>query len=78
MISVAVLLLILIIALYINQWKIDSTGLYLKNNFVMTILLSIILFVINYFTAKICYDRHFNHSNIKSFKENIKLPEKLK
>ena len=77
-ISVAVLLLILIIALYINQWKIDSTGLYLKNNFVMTILLSIILFVINYFTAKICYDRHFNHSNIKSFKENIKLPEKLK
>lgn len=49
----------------------------LQNRLVAT-LVSFISVIVDGFVVKSLYDKYQNHSNIKSYKENIKIPDELK
>jgi hypothetical protein len=49
----------------------------LLQNKLVAILVSVISVIIESFVVKSLYDKYQNHSNIKSFKENVIIPEDL-
>lgn len=71
--------------LYLNSWSV--TGLILRVTdlnknptlaFILSSVLTLFVFLYNAFVVKIYYDRHFNNSNIKAFKEMQSYPAHLK
>lgn len=67
--------------LYLAEWKIDNC-IYVyenyKNNLLITALITIVGFVFTFFILWDFRGKHYNHSNIKAFKDLIKIPENLK
>ena len=47
-------------------------------NKIVSICISVILAIINYYIVRGLYDKYHNHSNINAFKNNIEIPENLK
>jgi hypothetical protein len=50
----------------------------LKANIVFSGLISLVLFIWNYFTIKTLYAKYRSHSNIQNFKKGLKIPENMK
>ena len=63
--------------LILNEWNIDKAVEYYKNNFIINLIISLILLIINGFFIKSLYDKYRNHSNIENFKKNIKIPKDI-
>lgn len=67
--------------LYLAEWKIDNcTYVYenYKNNLLITALITIVGFIFTFFILWDFRGKYYNHSNIKAFKDLIKIPEHLK
>ncbi|CAM4180699.1 hypothetical protein [Flavobacterium weaverense] len=66
---------------YLSDWKIDNFEKTLNNyksNIVITSLIALFGFVLNFFVLRNIRDKYYNHSNIKAFKELIEIPDELK
>lgn len=75
--SILVLILIIVYVLFINEWNIEKSIEYYKNSFILSVTISILLLVINYFYFRSLYDKYRNHSNIENYKKNIEIPKNL-
>ncbi|SCY73809.1 hypothetical protein SAMN02927916_3111 [Flavobacterium anhuiense] len=76
-ISSLVLILIIVYVLFINEWDIEKSIEYYKKSFILNIIISIVLLLINCFYFKSLYDKYRNHSNIENYKKNIEIPKNL-
>ncbi|SNR67045.1 hypothetical protein [Lutibacter flavus] len=67
--------------LFESNWNLTQAIEYfkvLKANIIVSALITLILFIWNYFTIKTLYAKYRSHSNIQNFKKGLKLPENLK
>ena len=67
--------------LYLAEWQIENfKNVYenYKNNFLITALITIVGFIFTFFILWDFRGKYYNHSNIKAFKDLIKIPEELK
>jgi hypothetical protein len=67
--------------LFESDWNFTQAVEYfkeLKANIIFSGLVSIALFIWNYFTVKTLYAKYRSHSNIENFKKGLKIPEDMK
>jgi len=67
--------------LFESNWNLTQTVDYfkaLKANIIFSGLVSLTLFIWNYFTIKTLYAKYRSHSNIQNFKKGLKIPENMK
>ncbi|MBV6881444.1 hypothetical protein NG800_015915 [Epilithonimonas ginsengisoli] len=76
-ISVTFLIAIIFGAFYYNDFKIGKTTEYCKENILLSLLISFVLFIINGWFFKSLYDRYESYSNIENYKKGLKIPDKL-
>ena len=75
--AIILIILYILILLFLNQWSLSSLGNMLKENPIFNTILSIILFFINViFVTE--YIQSKAQTQIKAFKENLKIPSHLK
>jgi hypothetical protein len=66
--------------LFESNWNFTQAIDYfkeLKANIIFSGLVSLILFIWNYFTIKTLYAKYRSHSNIQNFKNGLKIPENM-
>ncbi|WP_420287295.1 hypothetical protein VT569_05195 [Flavobacterium psychrophilum] len=66
---------------YLSDWKIDNCKKVIddyKSNLIITSVIAFFGFILTYFVLRNLREKYYNHSNIKAFKELIKIPENLK
>ncbi|MET2985697.1 coiled-coil domain-containing protein [Aureibaculum conchae] len=71
----------IIYILFESNWNLKQAIAYfkvLKANIIVSALISLILFIWNYFNIKTLYAKYRSHSNIQNFKKGLKIPEKMK
>ncbi|MDV3955639.1 hypothetical protein CMT74_07130 [Elizabethkingia anophelis] len=76
-ISITILVFLIIGAFYYNNFNLEKTYSYCKENIILSICISVIIFSINGWFLKSLYDRYENYSNIENFKKNLKIPENI-
>ncbi len=76
-IAFLVIICISIYLLILNEWDLNKTIEYYKSNFIINIIISFIILLINGYYFKSLYDKYRNHSNIENFKKNIRIPKDL-
>ena len=80
-ISLAVFIVIAIYLLYQSQWNIDGAIQRFQNwqsDFIIGNVLSILSFLFMAIVLYLIKDKYWNHSNIKSYKSELKIPDELK
>lgn len=80
-ISLGVFLVIVIYLLYSSQWNIDDAIKRFKvwqSDFIIGNILSILSFAFMAIVLYLIKDKYWNHSNIKSFKSELKIPDEFK
>lgn len=66
---------------YLSSWKIDNCEKVFtdyKSNLIITSIVALFGFVLTFFVLRNLREKYYNHSNIKAFKELIKIPDELK
>ena len=66
--------------LYLSDWKVDKCQILLKNykeNLILTSIVSFSGFIFTFFVLRNLREKYSNNSNIKSFRDLIKIPEKF-
>ncbi len=80
-ISLGVFIGIAIYLLYQSQWNINGAVKRFQNwqsDFIIGNTLSILSFIFMAIVLYLIKDKYWNHSNIKSYKSELKIPEELK
>ncbi len=71
-------LIALFYILYQSDWNINTAINYfseVKSNYIISGLISIIVFILTAITIKTLYDKYRNHSNIQNFIQGLKVPK---
>jgi len=76
-ISISVLILIICTAFYYNDFELERTLIFCLENRMVSLLISLTIFIINVWFIKSLYDRYENYSNIENYKKNIVIPDNL-
>ena len=80
-ISLVIFVFIGIFLLYQSNWYIDEAIQRFKNwqsDFIIGNILSILSFIFIAIVLYLIKDKYWNHSNVKSFKSELKIPDELK
>ncbi|WP_273215629.1 hypothetical protein [Runella zeae] len=77
-IFICLILFVLFILFKNNNYDIVKTFNQLKENPLLSLLVTLTSIVVSSGFIKVLIDKHFNHSNIKAYREGLELPEKLK
>lgn len=66
---------------YQSNWETSTALEYIKNlksNIVISAIISIVIFIFNAITIKTLFGKYRNHSNIKSYVENLIIPNEIR
>lgn len=65
---------------YLSDWKIDNCKKVIddyKSNLIITSVIAFFGFILTYFVLRNLREKYYNQSNIKAFKELLKIPDNL-
>lgn len=71
----------IIYLLYLSNWSVSKAVEYfskLKSNFIISGIIALIVFILSSITIKTLMGKYRNHSNIKSFKDGLVIPNELR
>lgn len=80
-VCVSLMITIILYLLYLADWKISKANILLeqyKSNLILTGVVSVLLFAFTFYFARNLREKYTNNSNIKAFRDMIKIPNNFK
>ena len=78
---VSLIIMTVVYVFYLADWNIGNANILITNyqsNIITASFFTFLVFIFTYYVGRNLREKYINHSNIKSFRELIKIPENLK